>query len=35
MLVSLDKEYTTTSPDMPWPQSYADGIIEHFGSAGG
>jgi hypothetical protein len=31
MLVSLDKEYTNTSPDLPWPQWYAERIIEHFG----
>ena len=33
MLVSLDKEYTNTSPDAQWPQWYADRIIEHFGAA--
>jgi hypothetical protein len=32
MLVSLDEEYTTTSPDVPWPQWYAERIIEHFRS---
>jgi hypothetical protein len=30
MLVSLDKEYTATSPDVPWPQWYAARIVEHF-----
>ena len=30
MLVSLDKEYTATSPDVPWPQWYAERITEHF-----
>ena len=34
MLVSLDKEYTTRSPDVPWPQYYAERIVEHFGSSG-
>jgi hypothetical protein len=34
MLVSLDKEYTTTTPDVPWPQYYAERIVEHFGSSG-
>jgi hypothetical protein len=30
MLVSLDKEYTNTSPEVPWPQWYAERIVEHF-----
>ena len=30
MLVSLDKKYTATSPDVPWPQWYAERITEHF-----
>jgi hypothetical protein len=34
MLVSLDKEYTNTSPDAPWPQWYAERIVERFGSPG-
>jgi hypothetical protein len=34
MLVSLDKDYTNTSPDVPWPEWYAERIIEHFGSLG-
>ncbi|MGN6869915.1 MAG: hypothetical protein ACTHMY_16090 [Solirubrobacteraceae bacterium] len=33
MLVSLDKEYTAKSPDVPWPQWYAARIVEHFASA--
>jgi hypothetical protein len=28
MLVSLDKEYTTTTPDVPWPQWYAERIVD-------
>ena len=34
MLVSLDREYTNTSPDVPGPQWYADRIVEHFGPPG-
>ena len=34
LLVSLDKEYTNTSPDAPWTQWYAERVIEHFGAAG-
>jgi hypothetical protein len=34
MLVPLDKEYTMTSPDMPWPQWYAARIVEHFATPG-
>ena len=34
MLVSLDREYTNTSPDVPAPQWYADRIVEHFGPPG-
>jgi hypothetical protein len=33
LLVSLDKEYTETSPDSPWPQWYAQRILAHFGEA--
>ena len=32
MLVTLDREYTNTSPDVPWPQWYAARIVEHFAS---
>jgi hypothetical protein len=31
MLVGVDKEYTERSPDPPWPQYYAERVIEHFG----
>jgi hypothetical protein len=34
MLVSLDKGYTANSPDVPWPQWYAERIIEHFRTPG-
>jgi hypothetical protein len=30
MLVALDKEYTASNPAGPWPQWYAERIIEHF-----
>jgi hypothetical protein len=33
LLVALDKEYTTTGPDRPWPQWYADRIVERFAAA--
>ena len=33
LLVSLDKEYTTASPDTPWPQWYAGRIVKHFAAA--
>jgi hypothetical protein len=33
LLVSLDSEYTATSPDTPWPQWYAERVLDHFGSA--
>jgi hypothetical protein len=29
LLVSLDNEYTRTSPEAPWPQWYAERIVEH------
>lgn len=29
LLVALDKDYTRTSPDTPWPSWYAARIIEH------
>ena len=31
LLVSLDKDYTMASPDLPWPQWYAEGVLAHFG----
>ena len=30
LLVSLDKGYTDTSPDLPWPSWYAERIVGHF-----
>ena len=30
LLVSLDKDYTAASPDAPWPQWYAERIVERF-----
>ena len=33
MLVSLDKEYTSTSPDVPWPQWYAARLVAPFAAA--
>ena len=27
LLVSLDKEYTEASPDLPWPQWYAERLV--------
>jgi hypothetical protein len=30
LLVTLDKEYTTASPTTPWPQWYAERMLEHF-----
>jgi hypothetical protein len=32
-LVGLDREYTAANPPDPWPQWYAERIIEHFASA--
>src|ERR1700757_4502694 len=29
MLVKLDKDYTAESPNEPWPQYYARGLVEH------
>jgi hypothetical protein len=28
LLVKLDKDYTQASPDTPWPQWYAQRILE-------
>jgi hypothetical protein len=28
LLVGLDKEYTATSPEAPWPRWYAERIVE-------
>jgi len=30
LLVTLDKEYVETAPDLAWPQWYADRILSHF-----
>ncbi len=30
VLVGLDKEYTASAPDTPWPQWYAERIVERF-----
>jgi len=35
LLVSLDKDYTTASPALPWPQWYAERILAHFGARAG
>jgi hypothetical protein len=32
LLVSLDKEYAEASPDTPWPQWYAELIVERLGA---
>jgi hypothetical protein len=34
LLVRLDKEYTREGPEAPWPQWYAERVIEHFTPAG-
>jgi hypothetical protein len=31
LLVTLDKEYTAASPDLEWPQWYAQRIVERLG----
>ncbi len=33
LLVSLDKEYTETHPNAPWPQWYAERILAHVRTA--
>ena len=33
LLVSLDKEYQEASPDLPWPEWYAERILNQFGAA--
>jgi hypothetical protein len=30
LLVTLNREYTTASPDLPWQQWYAERISRHF-----
>ena len=34
LLVALDKDYTQTGPDTPWPDWYAERIAKHFAGAG-
>ena len=34
LLVSLDKEYTTTSPDQPWEDYYSARVLGHFNPSG-
>ena len=33
LLVSLDREYATRAPDEPWPQWYAERILDRFGKS--
>ncbi|MGH2710594.1 MAG: hypothetical protein ACRDH9_05255 [Actinomycetota bacterium] len=33
-LVELDREYSATSPDQPWEDHYAAGLIDRFGGFG-
>lgn len=33
LLVTLDKQYTSEKPSSPWPQWYAERVIEHFAAA--
>ena len=30
LLVTLDKDYTKAGPSTPWPQWYAERMLEHF-----
>ncbi len=30
-IVDLDKDYATAGPEVPWPQWYAERILEQFG----
>jgi hypothetical protein len=30
LLVMLDKEYAAANPEAPWPQWYADRVVEHY-----
>jgi hypothetical protein len=32
-LVGLDKDYTQTKPEAPWPQWCAERIVEHLGAS--
>jgi hypothetical protein len=33
LLVALDGQYVAARPDTPWPQWYAERIVEHFSAA--
>ena len=33
LLVQLDKDYTQSGPDAPWPRWYAERITAHLGAA--
>jgi hypothetical protein len=35
LLVTFDKEYTKAAPSTPWPQWYAERMLEHFANAAG
>jgi hypothetical protein len=35
LLVSLDKDYIRENPETPWPQWYAERVIDHFSPAAG
>ena len=30
LLVSLDRQYTEASPEIPWPHWYAERVLAHF-----
>ena len=32
LLVELDKQYARTNPELPWPQWYAERVVERFGA---
>jgi hypothetical protein len=34
LLVSLDKEYVSSNPELPWPQWYAERILAQFAAPG-
>ena len=34
LLVTLDKEYSRTKPELAWPQWYAERVIGHFAAPG-
>ena len=35
LLVTLDQEYTKAGPSTPWPQWYAERMLEHFATPPG